>query len=123
MPACLSRAPAHSPAKPPPMSATVDLVEQRLALDPLDVGIVDEVREPARGLEVLVVAVGPQPLVALGAVPGAQRVVVVDGGAARAMPTNVPPTAGKSMFAAGDMRDASATWVAELESEVYGVVR
>ena len=52
------------------------VVEPRLALDPLGVGIVEHRGEPARRLEVLVVAVGPQPLVALLAVLDPQRVVI-----------------------------------------------
>ena len=53
----------------------VDLVGQRLARERrLDVGVVDEVGEVAVDLDVLLVAVGAQALVALGAVLVAQRV-------------------------------------------------
>ena len=52
----------------------VDLVGQRLALDRLDVRVVDVVGELARDLDVLLVAVGAQALVALGPVLLAQRV-------------------------------------------------
>ena len=53
----------------------VDLVGQRLAGEArLDVGVVDVVGELAGDLDVLLVAVGAQPLVALGAVLLAQRV-------------------------------------------------
>ena len=57
------------PAKPPPMNATVTCRRRRLALDPLGVGIVEVAAELPGHLEVLVVAVGPQPLVALLRVP------------------------------------------------------
>ena len=50
-----------------------DLVDARRALDRRDVRVVEEVGEPAGRLEVLVVAVGPQPLVALLAVLRVQR--------------------------------------------------
>ena len=43
-----------------------DVVAQRLALDDGHVGVVEVVTELVRQLDVLVVAVGPQPLGALG---------------------------------------------------------
>ena len=46
----------------------VDLVEQRVALERLDVRVVEVVGELPGDLDVLLVAVGAQPLVALGAV-------------------------------------------------------
>ena len=76
MPACFSRAPVHKPGEAAADERDRHLVEARLALDPLDVGIVEEVGEAAGRLEVLVVAVGPQPLVALLAVPGPQRLAI-----------------------------------------------
>ena len=47
-----------------------DLVVERLALGPRDVGVVEVVGEPPVELEVLVVAVGAQALVALAGVGG-----------------------------------------------------
>ena len=63
----------------------LDLVEQRLAFDRLDVRIVDVVPVLPGDLDVLLVAVGAEPLVAFGAVLLAQRVGVelVDPGAHR----------------------------------------
>ena len=75
-PASRSRAPASRPPKPPPIDDHVDLVGERLALERLDVGVVEVVGELARHLDVLLVAVGPQPLVALLAVLVPQRVRV-----------------------------------------------
>ena len=76
MPACFSRAPDAQPREAAADQRDGHLVEPRLALDPLGVGIVEHRGEPARRLEVLVVAVGPQPLVALLAVLDPQRVVI-----------------------------------------------
>ena len=53
-----------------------DLVDQRLALGRLDVGILDVVLEDPGDLDVLLVAVGPQPLVAFLAVLASQCVAV-----------------------------------------------
>ena len=75
MPASRSRAPASSPPKPPPITTTSTSSAIGSRVKPGSTyGIVDEVREVARHLEVLVVAVGAQPLVALLAVLRAQRV-------------------------------------------------
>ena len=61
-----SRAPVTSPAKPPPMNATVTWSVQRLALDDRRVRVVEVVRRAGpSSSEVLLVAVGPQALVAL----------------------------------------------------------
>ena len=68
MPACFSRAPVTSPANPPPMNATVTSSVNGSRGVGATYGIVEEVREPAGRLEVLVVAVVAQPLVALGPV-------------------------------------------------------
>ena len=76
IPASFSRAPASSPPKPPPITTTSTSVEQRFALDRLDVGVLDEVGEVAGDLHVLVVAVLAQSLVALGSVLLAQGVRV-----------------------------------------------
>ena len=53
-----------------------DLVEQRLPLDRLDVGVVEVVGEHAHWLDVLVVAVVAEPLVALVAVLAVERLPV-----------------------------------------------
>ena len=53
-----------------------DLVEQRLALDGVDVGILDVVLEDPGDLDVLLVAVRSQALVALLAVLASQRLAV-----------------------------------------------
>ena len=76
MPACFSRAPVTRPAKPAADERDLDLVGQGLALDRRDVRIVDVVGEPPGGLDVLLVAVGPQALVALGSVAAAQRIAI-----------------------------------------------
>ena len=75
-PASFSRAPVTRPAKPPPMNATVTWSVLRLALDDRRVRVVEVVGELVRQLEVLVVAVGPQPLVALLGVLLLERVLV-----------------------------------------------
>ena len=62
------------------MTTHLDLVGQRLALERLDVRVVDVVGELAGDLDVLLVAVGAEPLVALGAVLLAQRVGIEVGG-------------------------------------------
>jgi hypothetical protein len=56
--------------EPAPDEGHGDLVVPRVALDPFDVGVVEVVGEPAGDLDVLLVAVFPQALVALGAVAG-----------------------------------------------------
>ena len=66
----------------------LDLVGQRLALDRRDVRIVDVVRELAGDLDVLLVAVGAQALVALLAVLLAQRVGIERGGSHRDVVAN-----------------------------------
>ena len=68
---------AHAqPREPAADQRDGDVVEARLAVEPLGIAIVEHRREPARGLEVLVVAVGPQPLVPLLAVLDPQRAVI-----------------------------------------------
>jgi len=46
-----------------------DFLADRVARDDLDVRVFEQVREPACGLQVLVVAFGPKPLITLDAVP------------------------------------------------------
>ena len=76
-PASRSRAPASSPPKPPPIDDDLDLVRERLPREAgLDVRVVDEAGEVALDLDVLVVAVRAEALVALGAVPVAEGVGV-----------------------------------------------
>lgn len=64
----------------------LDLVGDGCPRGHVDVGVVEHPGEPAGGLEVLVVAVGPQALVSLGAVAGSQAFVVGRGtGAVRCL--------------------------------------
>ena len=76
-PACSSRAPVTSPANPPPMTATVTSSCSGARARRRSVyGSSRKWANRPGGLEVLVVAVGTQALVALGAVLGSQRLVV-----------------------------------------------
>ena len=74
MPASLQAGAGEQAAEAAADDDDVDLVEQRVALDRLDVRVLEVVGELARDLDVLLVAVGPQALVALGAVLLAQGV-------------------------------------------------
>ena len=81
MPASFSRAPVTSPAKPPPMNATVTWSVFGSRGDDGRVRVVEVVGEVALQLEVLVVAVGPQPLGALLGVLPPDRFLVDGAGA------------------------------------------
>ena len=65
MPASDSRAAVASPAKPPPMKAKVTWSVFGARVSDRRIGIVEVMREMARDLKILVVAVGAEPLVAL----------------------------------------------------------
>ena len=75
-PGLLQAGAGEQPAEASADDDHLDLIGDRVALDRLDVGIVDVVGEAALHLDVLVVAVGPQPLVALLAVLGPQGIGV-----------------------------------------------
>lgn len=62
------------PGEPGADDGHCDLVGDRVALGALGVGVVAKVSEGAGGLEILVAAVGAQPLVPLGSVSCPQRV-------------------------------------------------
>ncbi len=66
----------HEPGEAATDERERHLVEQRLTIDGFDVGVLDVVLEDAGDLDVLLVAVGAQPLLALLAVLAPQRLTV-----------------------------------------------
>ena len=80
MPASDSRAAVTSPAKPPPMKAKVTWSVFGSRGGDRRIGIVEIMRELPRDSQILVVAVGAQPLVALLQIFLAQPLLVDRGG-------------------------------------------
>ena len=68
--------PGEQSAEPPAEHHYLNCVRERRSVDPLGVGVVDEASELADDLDILVVAVGPQPLVSFLPVLVAQFVGV-----------------------------------------------
>ena len=79
------------PGEPATDQGHGDLVRERLACHDLHVGVLDVVPVPTRHLDVLVGAIVPQPLVALGPVALAQRLTVQVGALRRGHRLPLPP--------------------------------